>query len=126
MDGEDHALIITTAESFHVPNLVPVLGKAPEAWAALPDPDCIFVGGSGRDISRLVDAAFDRLRPGGRLVASVGSIENLAEVNTTLHRRQSNVNVFMVNVARGTHQLERLRFEALNPTFLISIVKASG
>jgi precorrin-6Y C5,15-methyltransferase (decarboxylating) len=126
MDGEDHALIITNAESFHVPNLVPVLGKAPEAWAALPDPDCIFVGGSGRDISRLVDAAFDRLRPNGRLVASVGSIENLAEVNTTLHRRQSNVNVFMVNVARGTHQLERLRFEALNPTFLISVVKASS
>jgi hypothetical protein len=29
----------------------------------------------------------------------------------------------MVNVARGTYQLERVRFDALNPTFLLSVVK---
>ena len=31
----------------------------------------------------------------------------------------------MINVARGTHQLERMRFEALNPTFLLAVVKES-
>ena len=25
----------------------------------------------------------------------------------------------MINIARGTYQLERVRFEALNPTFLL-------
>jgi hypothetical protein len=29
----------------------------------------------------------------------------------------------MLNLARGTHQLERIRFDALNPSFLISAVK---
>jgi hypothetical protein len=29
----------------------------------------------------------------------------------------------MINVARGTYQLERVRFEALNPTFLLGVVK---
>jgi hypothetical protein len=29
----------------------------------------------------------------------------------------------MINVARGTHQLERVRFDALNPTFLLAVVK---
>ena len=33
------------------------------------------------------------------------------------------VNVWMINIARGTYQLERVRFEALNPTFLLSVVK---
>jgi hypothetical protein len=30
----------------------------------------------------------------------------------------------LVNIARGTEQLETLRFEALNPTFLLTVTKA--
>ena len=86
MDPEDHALITANAERFGVANLVPVLGRAPEAWQALPDPDGIFVGGSGREISRMVELAFERLRPGGRLVANVGSIESLSAVHDALQR----------------------------------------
>jgi precorrin-6Y C5,15-methyltransferase (decarboxylating) len=123
MDAEDHALIRTNAERFGVANLVAVLGRAPEAWQALPDPDAVFVGGSGRDVSRLVELAFARLRPGGRLVATVGALESLTEVHTALGRLVPKVNVWMINVARGTDQLERLRFEALNPTFLVGVVK---
>ncbi|HWA98839.1 MAG TPA: cobalamin biosynthesis bifunctional protein CbiET, partial [Pirellulales bacterium] len=119
----DHRLILTNAERFSVQNLVPILGRAPEAWEPLPAPDSVFVGGSGRDVSRLVELAYGRLRQGGRLVTSVGSIESLAEVYAVLSRRQANVNVWMVNIARGNYQLERVRFEALNPTFLVSVVK---
>jgi precorrin-6Y C5,15-methyltransferase (decarboxylating) len=123
MDADDHNLIRENAERFGVTNLVAVLGRAPDAWNNLPAPDSIFVGGSGREISQLVDLAYDRLRPRGRLVANVGSIENLADVHATLHRRVPDVKVWMINVARGTYQLERVRFDALNPTFLLAIVK---
>jgi precorrin-6Y C5,15-methyltransferase (decarboxylating) len=125
MDPEDHQLIRANAERFGVKNLHAILGIAPEAWSDLPDPDCIFVGGSGREIARLVELAFGRLKAGGRLVASVGSIENLAGVHETLSRYADDVGVWMINVARGTYQLERVRFEALNPTFLLAIVKKS-
>ena len=81
MDPEDHQLIVENAERFGVANLVPVLGRRPEAWTDLPDPDAVFVGGSGRGISRLVEAAYERLRAGGRLVATMGSIDNLAETH---------------------------------------------
>jgi len=123
MDPEDHQLITANAERFGLANLVAVLGRAPDAWKDLPDPDSIFVGGSGREISRVVELAFERLRPGGRLVASVGSIESLSAVHQSLERAAKNVNVWMINVARGTYQLERVRFEALNPTFLLGVVK---
>ena len=124
MDPEDHALIVANATTFGVNNLVPILGRAPEAWAELPDPDAVFVGGTGREINRLCELAFGRLRPGGRMVANVGSIENLADVHATLLRHASNVNVWMINIARGTYQLERVRFDALNPTFLLSAERA--
>lgn len=124
MDPEDHGLIQANSETFGVRNLVPVLGKAPDAWSKLPDPDAIFVGGSGREISRLVEQAFDRLRPGGRMVANVGSIENLSEVHASLRKRAPDVKVWLINVARGIDQLERVRFEALNPTFLLAAIKS--
>ena len=124
MDPQDHELIITNSERFGVTNLVPVLGRAPDAWKDLPDADAIFVGGSSREISRVVELAYERLRPGGRLVANVGSIESLSAVHGTLVRAAKDVNVWMINVARGTFQMERVRFEALNPTFLLGVVKA--
>ncbi len=123
MDPEDHQLIKTNAERFGVKNLVAVLGRAPDAWADLPEPDAIFVGGSGREIGRLVELAFGRLRAGGRLVASVRSIENLSGVHGVLSQHVGDVNVLMINIARGVHQLERVRFDALSPTFLLSVVK---
>ena len=107
-------------------NLVPVLGRAPEAWADLPDADCVFVGGSGRGICRLVEAAYQRLRKGGRLAATMSSINNLAETYHALHAQSPAVKVWMVNVARGNEQFERIRFESLNPTFLVATVKPDG
>lgn len=123
MDPDDHQLIIENARRFSVTNLVPVLGRAPEAWSNLPDPDSVFIGGSGRGICRLVEAAYQRLRKGGRLVATMSSIDNLAETHHLLHAHGMDVKVWMVNIARGNYQLERIRFQALNPTFVVSIVK---
>jgi precorrin-6Y C5,15-methyltransferase (decarboxylating) len=123
MDPEDHALIVRNAERFRVANLTPVLGRAPEAWEGLPKPDAIFVGGSGREISRLIELAYAQLRPAGRLVANVGSIESLSAVNGVLRRQSNEVKVWMINIARGTEQLERVRFDALNPSFVLSVIK---
>ena len=126
MDPDCHGLITDNAGRFGVGNLVAVLGRAPEAWAELPDPDAVFVGGSGREISRIVELAYERLKPGGRLVANVGSIESLSIVYETLSRVAGDVQVLMINLARGTYQLERVRFEAVNPTFMLRVVKPAN
>jgi precorrin-6Y C5,15-methyltransferase (decarboxylating) len=123
MDPEDYGLIASNAERFGVRNLTPILGKAPEAWAGLAPPDAVFVGGTGRQVRHIVELALAQLRGGGRLVANVGSIENIAAVREVLMAKTGDVQVLMVNLARGNDQLERLNFEALNPTFLVSAVK---
>jgi precorrin-6Y C5,15-methyltransferase (decarboxylating) len=123
MDPEDYALIASNAERFAVRNLTPILGKAPEAWAGLSPPDAVFVGGTGRQVRRIVELAFEQLRAGGRLVANVGSVENLAGVREVLLSKADDTSVLMINLARGNDQLDRLHFEAMHPTFLISAVK---
>ncbi len=123
MDPDDHQLITENAKRFGVTNLQAVLGKAPEAWAGLPDPDAIYVGGSGRHVTMLVEEAWKRLKPGGRLVTACNSIENLAAVHALLRSRSSDAAYWMVNIARGIEQLDRIRFEAINPSFLIAATK---
>jgi precorrin-6Y C5,15-methyltransferase (decarboxylating) len=123
MDPDDHQLIRENARLFGVANLNPVLGRAPEAWESLPDPDAIYVGGSGREAAMLVERAWERLKHGGRLVTACNSIENLAAVHALLRSRSSDAAYWMVNVARGVEQLDRIRFEAINPTFLIAATK---
>ena len=126
MDPDDHRLITANAERFGVANLKAVLGKAPEAWKDLPDPDAIYVGGSGRDVAMLVEEAWKRLKWGGRLVTACNSIENLAAVHALLRARSSDAAYWMVNIARGIEQMDRIRFEALNPTFLIAATKPAA
>jgi precorrin-6B C5,15-methyltransferase / cobalt-precorrin-6B C5,C15-methyltransferase len=123
MDPEDYALIASNAERFGVRNLTPILGKAPEAWAGLAAPDAVFVGGTGRQVRRIVELAFEQLRPQGRLVANVGSVENVVAVREALSAQGADAQVLMINLARGNDQLERLHLEAMHPTFLISAVK---
>ena len=64
----------------------------------------------------------ERIRE-ARIVANPGNIGNLVEVHETLRKLAGDAEVWMINLARGTSQLEQLRFEALSPTFLISAVK---
>jgi precorrin-6Y C5,15-methyltransferase (decarboxylating) len=119
MDAEDYGLMIDNAKMFDVPSLVPIHGQAPEAWKDLPDPDAIFVGGSGRMVPDLVAAALERLGEGGRIVVNVSSPDNLVAVQAKIEAEGLRSDVRMINIARGQYQLDRVRFDALNPTFLV-------
>lgn len=55
--------------------MVVVKGRAPDVLADLSQPDAIFIGG-GLTSEGLFDAAWSALRPGGRLVANVVTLES--------------------------------------------------
>lgn len=123
MDPEEHGLIDENARRFDIGNLTAVLGRAPEAFADLADPDCVFVAGGGREVTRIAEDAYSRLRTGGRLVVNVVSIDHLAELRRAMTGHSSDVRVWMINLARGTDQLDRLTFEPVKPSFLLSVLK---
>jgi precorrin-6Y C5,15-methyltransferase (decarboxylating) len=123
MDADEHSLIRENAERFGVANVNAVLGRAPEAFEELPDPDAVFIAGAGREVIRLTEAAYLRLRRGGRLVVNTTSIDHLSELRQLLSRHSSQLHVWMINLARGTDQLDRLTFEPLKPSFLLAVTK---
>ncbi|MDT0380185.1 precorrin-6y C5,15-methyltransferase (decarboxylating) subunit CbiE [Streptomyces sp. DSM 42041] len=69
--------ITRNAHTLGVPALRVVSGAAPEALAGLPTPDAVFVGG-GLTAPGLLDACWDALPPGGRLVANTVTLESEA------------------------------------------------
>ncbi len=126
-DAADYHLILANAEAFGVKNVKAVHGTAPAVFAGLPPPDCVFVGGTGNiGVAHLLQACHASLRPGGRMVVNIATLESLNSTYQTLKGLARAVEVLLVQVARGTPQLETLRFEAVNPTFLLSVAKAKG
>jgi precorrin-6Y C5,15-methyltransferase (decarboxylating) len=123
MDVDDFALIGQNAERFGVSNVFPIHGAAPTAWQDLPDPDSVFIGGTGRQLAAIVKDALARLKPGGRIVADMASIDNVSEVQAILREATGDVKVWMFSVAKGNYQLERIRFDAGNPIFVLSAIK---
>jgi precorrin-6Y C5,15-methyltransferase (decarboxylating) len=119
----DVALIQTNAEAFGVPNVRPVAGRAPDVLGSLPEPDAVFVGGTGRHVAEVLRAAFERLVSGGRMAVNVATIDGLATAHETLKGLAGEVRVWNVAVARGIEQMDRVRFEAINPTFLLAVTK---
>src|SRR5262249_20946134 len=122
-DAVDFHLIQANAAAMGVSNLKAVHGVAPAVFATLPAPDAVFIGAVGREMQRLLEPAWQALRPGGYLVRNVGSRGWLHGTHATLKALAGTVEVLLVNVARGVEQLETLRFEAVNPTFLLSASK---
>ena len=65
------------AAALGVPGLRVVTGRAPGVLAGLPAPDAVFVGG-GVTTAGLLEACWERLAPGGRLVAHAVTVESEA------------------------------------------------
>lgn len=126
MDPDDFELIKLNAQRFGVGNLVPVLGRAPEAWEELDSPDAVFVGGTGRQVAKIVEMAMGQLRAHGRIVAHVSSLDNANAVWQCMQQRHGDAQIWMLNLARGVDQLDRLTFEALSPTFLLRWKEDAG
>ncbi len=122
-DVADYHLIVANAQTFGLRNLQAIHGMAPAVFAGLPAPDGIFIGGSGKESARLLQAAYRALRTGGRMVVNVVTLEGLSSTYATLKAMASPVQAHLINIARGTEQLETLRFEALNPNFLLTVAK---
>ncbi|HJZ94573.1 MAG TPA: precorrin-6y C5,15-methyltransferase (decarboxylating) subunit CbiE, partial [Gemmataceae bacterium] len=100
-DSADYHLIVANAETFGIRNVQAVFGTAPAVFQDLPDPDAIFIGGNGGEVARLLEASFATLRPGGRLVVNVGTLEMLDQTYDTLKRLAPAVSMLLVNLSRS-------------------------
>jgi len=96
-------------------------GKAPDGLDAWENPDAIFIGGSGGNLSSLIELCLSRLNIGGTLVMNFVTIENLNVAIETL-KQLKNVqwHFIQMQISRSKPILNMQRLEAENPVFIIS------
>jgi precorrin-6Y C5,15-methyltransferase (decarboxylating) len=114
------AAIEANCHHFNTVNVTIVAGRAPQALQNLPDPDAVFIGGSGGALSAILEIAMTRLRPQGTLVINLASFEHLSEATNYLRQANWSVECTLVNVARTQNILDITRFAALNPVFVLT------
>lgn len=101
---------------YPAPNLYLAEGIAPDDTDNWPAPNAVFIGGSGHRLKEIIETAQHRLHPDGRLVINLATIENLHTVCTLLPE----ATVIQAQINRGVPIVNMLRFEALNPIFIIT------
>jgi precorrin-6Y C5,15-methyltransferase (decarboxylating) len=117
--GGSAELIRANAQRLGVQPAGVVEGRAPEALAALPDPDRVLLGGGGRDRLALLQAVVARLRPGGVLVVPLATVEALAELRPALEQAGLGVAVSQLQAWRGAPLADGTRLTPLNPVLVL-------
>jgi len=118
-DAGDFQKLIANLANHASDGVVPVRGSAPAAFAGLAPPDAVFIGGISHEVVRLIEPVWAVLKPGGTLVAHLGSIEGVASVQAKLRSHSEQVDLVQIMLARGVDQLGTTRLDPLSPSFIL-------
>lgn len=114
-------LIRQNAGAFGTLNLTAVPGEAPEVLIDLPDPDRVFIGGSGGKIAEILTVVMQRLKAGGVIVINAVTMETVHRAQEFLYAGGYEVETILVNVARSVRVGGSTLMQARNPVFILSV-----
>lgn len=117
---EGLSLIHKNMLRFHVSNIRPVHGEAPEILRDLPAPDLAFVGGSGGNLRRILAAIWEK-NPGARVVVSAITINTVAECMACMQAFESHpAEILQVQVSKGKKAGDYQMMEGQNPVYIVT------
>ena len=113
-------LIKKNQRKFKVDNLTVIHGLAPEALEELPAPDCVFIGGSGGSMKKILETVFVK-NPKARIVVNAIALETLAEILSLM--KEWNVEdeeITQVQISKTKYVADYHMMAGQNPVFVIS------
>jgi len=108
---------------FTARNIMLIEAYAPEGLDDLPDPDRVFIGGSGGLLEEIIEAVDKRLKSDGMIVLNAVTLDTLTKAVEFLEDHGYTVEVTCVNVAKTRGLTEYKMFESLNPVYIIAAWK---
>ncbi|HEY6008938.1 MAG TPA: precorrin-6y C5,15-methyltransferase (decarboxylating) subunit CbiE [Geobacteraceae bacterium] len=110
-------------KKFNARNVTLVEALAPEGLDELPDPDRVFIGGSGGMLEEIIDAVDRRLRSDGLIVLNAVTLDTLTKAVEFLEDHGYTVEATCVNIAKTRGLTEYKMFEAHNPVYIVTARK---
>ena len=111
---------------FGVKNLEAMHAVLPEGLEGLPRPDRIFIGGGGRDLANIINAAVPFLKPDGLVVVNTVLIPNIQTATETLRALDFKTSKVQVQIGRSRDMPWGDRLEGQNPIWIISGIRKGG
>ena len=112
------SLIRQNLRKFGCDNIIPVHGCAENIVHELPAPDCVFIGGSGGHLSKIIGMAYEK-NPYAVIVITAVSLETLNKSSEAFEDMGISPEITQIAVTRtrkiGTHTM----LTAENPIFII-------
>ncbi len=105
---------------FKVTNMKVVEARLPRGLENFSPPDRIFIGGGGKDLIEIIQAAAPHLKPGGGMVINTVLLGNLEAAVAVLRRLGFTTEVVQVQISRSRNMPWSDRLDALNPVWIIS------
>lgn len=121
----DFVIAASNRAGLRLTNYSLVHGRAPAGLAQWPDPDAVFIGGSGGELRELIAVCLQRLRTGGNLVMNFVTFENLGLAVETLKAAGACWDVTQLQVSRSRPILDMHRMQAENPVWIVSAWRAA-
>lgn len=116
---EDAAIAEQNRRTLNIHNYRLQHAKAPEGLEQWPNPNAVFVGGSGGELDKLIQLCLSRLQPGGWLVMNFVTFENLSAATASLEARGAKWDITQLQAARSKPILHMHRLAAENPVWII-------
>ncbi len=120
---ECRAVIKENLGKFNTRNVNLIEGGAPECLDDLPDPDRVFIGGSGGQLWKILANVDKRLSADGRIVLNAITLDTLTSAMEYFDNFGYEVEVTTINIARTRPLTDYKMFEAYNPVYILAAVK---
>ncbi len=117
---EDAAIAWENRRRLAMTNYRLIQAKAPQGLADWPDPDAVFIGGSGGQLAAIIQFVLTRLRTKGWLVMNFVTFENLHLAMTELKTLQARWDVTQIQASRGQPILDMHRLAPENPVWILA------
>ncbi|MFW6316373.1 MAG: precorrin-6y C5,15-methyltransferase (decarboxylating) subunit CbiE [Cyanobacteriota bacterium] len=118
--GMGVSLIKENCQRLQVENVSAIAGKAPEILPDSDAPQRIFIGGTGGNLSAILDHCETKLASDGIIVFALATLEHLEEARSWLRKNQWRDRALQIQISRSVPIANLTRFSPLNPVTLLT------
>ncbi len=125
-NADDCENALANSRNAQLHNYTLLHAKAPVGLDAWPDPDAVFIGGSGGELEALIALIVQRLKPNGWLVMNFVTFENVSTALNLLKTLNVQWDITQMQCSRSKPVLDMYRLAAENPVWIVSVQKSGA
>ena len=114
------SLIKQNCKRFGVNNIKIIAQEATQVISDLPTPDRIFIGGSGGNLLTILELIKTQIKPDGRLVIALATLENLTDSLDWFKQNNWNYQLLQLQISRSLAIANLTRLTPQNPVQIIT------